>query len=281
MILQRLIWSGLAVALAVGTVQTGVQRFQAAPLILAAEVYEEQRAEVVEAPALITAQGDTVAAPAQAAGVEEAHEHDAAQEWEPEDGAERIGWTWVANVLHAFSMAILVLAVMGVWLYQRGTAASSMRVGGLVAAAGWLSFYFWPSLGLPAEVPGMDAAPLHGRQLWWVLAWGCALAACGVVAFARAGWRWFVAAALLAVPFVVGAPHLQGDHLAGYGPEARAALEQLGQQFIWATAWVSLTFWVFIGLASGWVFQRWVRPALEATLNQSHPVGRGATQAGR
>lgn len=278
MIFQRLIWSALAVAVVVGSVQTGVQRWQAAPLILAAEVYEEQKAEApapTPAPALAAkpaqapAAAVAAAAHAEAAPHEHEHEHGAAKEWEPENGAERIGWTWVANILHALSMTLLVFAVMGVWMYRRGGAVGSLRLAGLVAAAGWLSFHFLPSLGLRAEVPGMEAAPLHARQLWWVLAVGCTASACAVAGFGRAPWRWLVSAALLALPFVVGAPQLNGDELAGYGPEAHAALEHLGSQFIWATTWVSLSFWASMAVVGGLAFQRWVRPALLAVLQGS------------
>ncbi len=273
MLFQRLIWAALATAVVVGSLQTGVQRWQAAPLILAAEVYEEQKAEA-PAPA---------AAPAAHTHAEgtapHEHAHGTAKEWEPANGAERIGWTWVANILHAFSMALLLFAVMGVWLYQRGAAVASLRLAGLVAAAGWLSFHLWPSLGLHAEVPGMEAAPLQARQVWWVLAMASAAGACAVAGFARASWRWLVAAALLALPFVVGAPKLQGDALAGFGPEAHAALEQLGTQFIWATTWMSLSFWVSMGLAGGWAFQRWVRPALLAVLQGAEAPAVGAVQA--
>jgi len=275
MIFQRLIWAALATAVVVGSLQTGVQRWQAAPLILAAEVYEEQKAEApkpAEAPAAHTHAAGTAA---------HDHEHPqgAAKEWEPANGAERTGWTWVANMLHAFSMALLLFAVMGVWLYQRGTAVASLRLAGVVAAAGWLSFHFWPSLGLHAEVPGMEAAPLQARQLWWVLAVASAAGACAVAGFSRASWRWLVAAVLLALPFVVGAPKLQGDALAGFGPEAHAALEQLGTQFIWATTWVSLSFWVSLGLAGGWAFQRWVCPALLAVLQRADAPAVAAVQA--
>ena len=124
MVFQRLIWAALATAVVVGSVQTGVQRWQAAPLILAAEVYEEQKAEAPK-PA------ETPAAHVHAEGTAP-HEHEhgaAAKEWEPANGAERIGWTWVANMLHAFSMALLVFAVMGVWLYQRGGAVASLEDG--------------------------------------------------------------------------------------------------------------------------------------------------------
>lgn len=293
MVFQRLIWSALAVAVVVGSVQTGVQRWQAAPLILAAEVYEEQKAEAPEpaiapAPAMSTAAepaaaGTTAAAVAAPAAHEHEHEHGAAagaeKEWEPENGFERIGWTWVANILHAFSMALLVYAVMGLWLYKRGGAVSSLRLACLVSAAGWLGFHFWPSLGLHAEVPGMEAAPLHARQIWWVLAVASALGASAVAGFGRASWRWLVSAALLALPFFVGAPQLAGDELAGYGPEAHAALEQLGKQFIWATTWVSLSFWASMGIVAGLAFQRWLRPALLSSMGNSGVGAVGTAKA--
>ena len=275
MVFPRLIWAALFAAVVVGSVQTGVQRWQAAPLILAAEVYEEQKAEAPE-PVTLSADAATTTHTHAEGVAEHEHEHGAGKEWEPENGAERIGWTWVANILHAFSMTLLAFAVMGVWLYQRGGAVASMRVAGFVAAAGWLSFHFWPTLGLPAEVPGMEAAPLHARQIWWVLAVGSAAGASAVAGFMRASWRGPVAAALLALPFLVGAPHLNGDALAGYSPEAHAALEQLGSQFIWATTWVSLSFWASLGVVGGFAFQRWVRPTLLAVLqgtNQAPAMG--------
>jgi len=265
MVFRRLIWTALITAAVVGSVQTGVQRWQAAPLILAAEVYEEQKAEAPVPANVATAHVHADAAAPQ----EHAHEHGAAKEWEPENGGERLGWTLVANILHAFSMALLVFAVMGVWLYRRGSAVASLRLAGLVAAAGWLSFHLWPSLGLHAEVPGMEAAPLQARQVWWLLAVASAASASAVAGFGRAPWRWLVSAALLALPFLVGAPQLQGDALAGFGPEAHAALEQLGAQFVWATTWVALSFWVSMGVVGGLVFQRWLRPSLLTALERA------------
>ena len=284
-------------ALAVGTIQTGVQRWQAAPLILDAEGYEEQKSQTPGAFAPMgasTTEPSTVpalaiAGHAHAPGTA-AHDHaktavqppaqavnptldpdlsnSTAKVWEPANGVERIAWTWVANALHAFSMALLVFAVMGLWRYRRGTALTAMQLSGCVAAAGWLSFYLWPTLGLPAEVPGMEAAPLHDRQLWWVLAAGSAGVACALVAFAKASWRWPCAAVLLALPFALGAPHVQGVALAGFSPTAHAALGQLVQKFGWATTWVSLSFWSGMGLACGLAFQRWLQPGLIAAFTR-------------
>ena len=266
MLFQRLIWAALAAALLVGSVQSGVQQWQAVPIILAAEVYEGQKAEAPAEP-------PAPAAHVHAEGVAPEHAHDdgSAEEWAPADGAERIFWTWVANVLHAFSMALLVFAVMGACLW-RGTAVRSLPLALLVAAAGWLSFHFWPSLGLHAEIPGMDAARLGSRQGWWVLAAGSAALACASLAGLRHPLRWAAAAAWLALPFVVGAPHISADPLAGFSGAAQLALRELGTQFIWATTWVSLSFWACMGLVCGAAFQRWLRPVLEATFERSKPV---------
>jgi len=254
MIFQRLIWAALATAVVVGSLQTGVQRWQATPLILAAEVYEGQKVGIPESVA--------PAAPEH----EHEHEHGAVKEWQPENGLERMGGTLVANILYAFSMALLVFVVMSATLYQHGAAVGSMALAGWVTAAGFISLHLWPSLGLHAEVPGMEAAPLHARQLWWVLAVVSAAGACAIAGYARTSWRWLVAAALLVLPFMVGAPQMQGSALAGFGPEAHAALEQLGTQFVWATTWVALTFWASLGLVGGLAFQRWLRPSVVAVL---------------
>ena len=48
MIFRRLIWAALAVALLVGSVQSGLQQLQTAPIILAAERFESQKVEAPE-----------------------------------------------------------------------------------------------------------------------------------------------------------------------------------------------------------------------------------------
>jgi predicted cobalt transporter CbtA len=87
---------------------------------------------------------------------------------------------------------------------------------------------------------------------------------CALMGFAKGNWRWPAAAVLLALPVVEGAPHLQGDALAGFNPIAKAALGQMVQQFAWATTWVAVSFWLSMGLACGLAFQRWLQPVLMA-----------------
>ena len=275
MLFQRLIWAALASALLVGSVQLGVQQWQAMPIILAAERYEGQKSVssvALEAPAAAAphAHTDSSAAP---------HDHAASAAWAPVNGAERLFWTWVANVIYALSLVLLMFAVMGVCLW-RGTALRSMPLAFGVAAAGWLSFHFWPSLGLPAEIPGMDAARLGSRQGWWLLAAGSAALACAALASLRSPLRWAAALAWLALPFVVGAPQIAADPLAGFGNEAQASLRELGTQFVWATNWISLSFWISLAGVGGAAFERWLRPVMQAMLARdtaAKPAGKVVT----
>lgn len=271
MIFRRLIWAALAMALLVGSLQSGLQQLQAVPIILAAEVFEGQKAAAPE----------PVAATTQAHADGAAHDHgNAAEAWAPADGVERQLWTWVAHVLHAFSMALLVLTVMAVCQWS-GSALRALPLAAWVAAAGWLSFHFWPSLGLPAEIPGMDAARLGSRQGWWMLAAGGAALACASVALMRSPLRWAAAVAWLALPFVVGAPHTAANPLAGFTGEAQAALRELGRQFIWATTWLSLSFWVSMGAVAGLAFQRWLRPAVAGLLQRPNTARAPAMETPR
>ena len=281
MLFQRLIWAALAVALAVGSLQSVLYQWKAVPLILAAEKFEDQKADTT-----------TLAlAPATARTHAEGHEHehkdehdhghahahaydaadraDGTASWAPQDGAERTFWTWVANVLHGLSMAVLVLVVMGAAVLKRGAPRHTLALSLGVAFAGWLSLSLWPSLGLPAELPGIEAPSLQMRQLWWLLAVVSAAAACACAAFLRAPWRWLLAAALLALPFLIGAPEM-GDPFASFGPETKTTLQRLQQDFIVTTAWLAASLWLSLGLACGLAFRRWLEPALLAlTQNQS------------
>lgn len=252
MLFRRLVWCALLVALAVGSLQWVVQRWQAVPIILAAEEFEVQKAPVQAA---LDAHPHT---PEEAA---HAHHHDV--DWTPADGLERSFWTWVANLLNAFALALLVFAAMGAWAWKRGLSAGAWPIAAAVAATGWLSLHLWPSLGLPAEVPGMEAADLHLRQLWWLLAAGSALSACALVAFGSKPWRWVAAAAWLALPFVIGAPQLIGDPLGAFSGEAHQRLQVLGRDFVLATHVSASLFWLSMGIVAAPVFKRWLAPLLD------------------
>jgi predicted cobalt transporter CbtA len=113
---------------------------------------------------------------------------------------------------------------------------------------------------------------LGSRQGWWVLAAVSAALASASLATVRKPLGLAAAAAWLTLPFVVGAPHITADPLAGFSGPAQLALRDLGTQFIWATTWVSMSFWASMALVSGAAFQRWLRPVLKATFEAASPI---------
>lgn len=262
----RIVWVALALALTVGSVQTLIHQHWAVPLVLRAEAFEGQK---VESSGLVVAEAH-----------DHAHDHHhevstTAAPWVPEDGLERTFWTWVANVLHVFALALFVQVALAVWTLRHGVATSWWSLGLGMALAGWLSLHLWPALGLHAEIPGMDAARLGSRQGWWLLAVSGAGAACALLAFARGAWRWLAAVVLLAVPFAVGAPQIAADPLAGFGPDARQVLLVLGEQFVVVTHLIAVSLWLMLGLAGSAVFVQWVRPLILHT--GAAPIGVAAT----
>lgn len=246
MLLRHLVLSALLVGALSGLLLSAVQRWQVIPIIDAAERFEQARAAV-------PTHGEA------------GHEH-AAGAWEPAEGAERIGYTVLSNVLTAAGFALVMLAAMAI-LFRRSAAGRKAatrrewRYGLLWGLAGYVVFFVAPSLGLPPEIPGAEAAPLESRQLWWAFTVVCTAAGPAVAAFGKSPWRW-AGLALLLVPHLVGAPHFGASAFAEYPPAAAAEMTKLAKRFVWATAITNGVFWIVLGALSGWAAQRFVRKAV-------------------
>lgn len=209
-----------------GLLLTAVQQVQVLPLILKAEVYEEA-AEAARQPGTPAA----VTAPAQEAHEHQAHEHEA---WEPENGWERNLFTAGANIIVALGFALL----LGAAVTLRG-GKLDWRSGLLWGLAGYAVFFVAPSLGLPPELPGTEAAELTHRQAWWIATAIITATGLGLIAFGRQ-WAIKIAGALvLVVPHLIGAPQP-----AVHGGVAPA---ELMNQFIIATAITNAALWLALG----------------------------------
>lgn len=206
------LWTGLLA----GLLLTAVQQIQVLPTLLQAEVYEE------------------------AAAVANTHEH---HDWQPGNGWERTFFTAVANIGLGVGFALLIGSVMCL----RGR-PSHWRIGLLWGLAGYLTFFVAPSLGLPPEVPGTEAAKLADRQSWWlitVLDTGFGLS---LLAFALTRTYKFFGAVLLVAPHLIGAP--QPD------VHSSAAPAELAQSFITATVFANAVFWLAIGGLMGQFYKK-------------------------
>lgn len=158
MLFRRLILNALLVGLLAGLVLSLVQILAVNPIIFAAETFEV--AEPVDATANIHTHA--------ADGHGHAHTHDS-EAWAPEDGWERTGFTVLSNVLAATGFASVLLALMSI-LQLLGVTRVNVGKGVLWGIAGFTAFFLAPAVGLPPEIPGVEAAALESRQFWWLAA---------------------------------------------------------------------------------------------------------------
>src|SRR5450830_1376210 len=222
-VLRRIASTVLLAGACAGVLLTGVQQLQVSKIILQAEVYEEAAA---------------------AKAHEQAHEHEhGADEWEPANGFERTAYTVLANI----SMAIGFGLFLGAAIVISGKQVT-WRSGLLWGVAGYLVFFVAPSLGLPPEVPGTMAAPLHARQLWWVMTAGMTAVGLGLGVYARHWALKLLGVVLLIVPHLIGAPHP--------AVHGSAAPEELAQAFIHATALSNGLFWLGLGGLTGYFYKK-------------------------
>jgi cobalt transporter subunit CbtA len=260
MLFRRVVLSALLVGALSGLTLSAIQRWQIIPIIDVAERFEQAKTSQTVGPAAAGTPADEHAVREQGGG---GHVHPAAA-WEPAEGAERIGFTVLSNVLTAAGFAFMMVAAMSAALRRRGTATKlDWRYGLLWGLAGYAIFFVAPTLGVPPAIPGVEGAPLEARQVWWLLAVICTGAGLAGAAFGKSPWRW-ASLALLPVPYLVGAPQLGASPFADYPPDAAAELSTLAQQFVWASAFANGLFWLVLGSASAWAVRHFVKESAVA-----------------
>jgi cobalt transporter subunit CbtA len=214
---KNLFLAAILAALCAGLVNSAIQHFRLTPLILHAESFEgEPHTHEAAAPA---------------------HAHEAA-EWAPQDGLERTAYTVLANFLVAAGFALVIGAVS--LLANLPITFANGLVWGF---AGFLVFTLAPAFGLAPELPGMPAAEVFPRQIWW---WGTVIstgAAALLLAKTRAGWALVVAVVLVAAPHLIGAPQ---------PPDAPSAVPaHLATEFAAVALGTAAAFWIVLGLCFG------------------------------
>lgn len=241
MIFRNIILTSLVIGLLAGSLLTLVQMVAVNPIIFAAEAYEEKA--VPEA------------AHSHSHDHSHAHSHDA-EAWEPAEGFERGGYSLVANVLAAIGFAAMLLAAMS-QLQLQGLTQLSVPRGLAWGLAGFGVFFLMPALGLPPEIPGVEAPAINNRQSWWLLAVVAGITGLALLAFAPAKYK-LIGPLMLALPFIIGAPHISGPEFSHSNPQTVAALMALHQQFIIASGLSNLLFWLVLGPMTAGCLQRWV-----------------------
>lgn len=215
MIAVSALWSGLWA----GLLLTAAQSVQVIPTLLQAEVYEEKAAIANHMPA--------------DSGIDQMDQHEA-EIWRPRNGVERTFFTALANVSLGVGFALL----MGAASAFRG-GIGNWRNGLLWGLAGYAIFFAAPSLGLPPEVPGAEAADLKDRQVWWLMTVFDTAIGLWLLVFSKTGLNKLFGALLLVSPHLIGAPQPDMHN--------SAAPVELENTFIVATTAANAVFWLALG----------------------------------
>ena len=238
---RRVFLAAVLAATVAGLVMSFLQETRVTPFIFAAEEFENAApvqdhahdAHGTATPTASTGIPDAVAAETTAAP----------DAWMPADGVERTIYTILADLVVGigFALALVGISVLSGIPITLGNGA----VWGLCA---FLAVSIAPAAGLPPELPGMAAADLLTRQAWWWFTVGCTGAGIGLLARTRHYGLWALAAALIALPHLVGAPQAPHEpspvpaHLAtGFAANALAA---------------AAAFWALLGIGLGLVNDR-------------------------
>ena len=175
-VFRSIVFAAVLSGLLVGSFATIAQHIATVPLIVQAEVYEQQAHN-------------------------EQHEDEG---WQPANGFERNTYTALFNLVDWIGFALLLNGALV--LMRRPV---TWREGYLWGLCAFVAVVIAPGLGLPPELPGVPTAPLLPRQLWWtatVMATACGL---GLIAFSRSAVVAAAAILLIAAPHFVGAPRLE------------------------------------------------------------------------
>ena len=223
-VFKRILSVTALAGLLAGSVLTAIEQACIVPIILEAEVHENAAAQT-SAPRALTASS---------------HGHEA---WRPVEGWERTFLTLVANIVMAVGFALLLGAL--ICLHGKMT---SWRGGLLWGLAGYGVFFVAPSLGLPPDVPGSEAAGLVERQIWWLFAVLCAGAGLWILVFARSFPAKSLGLLLLVLPHWIGAPP----------PQIGGSLTPpvLASSLLHATALANAVFWLLLGSLTGFLSRK-------------------------
>lgn len=213
---QRIFFAAVVSGVIAGLFATAVQSTQVIPLIYEAEKYEQR--EPIPIP--------------------QTHEDHSGEGGD----SSRLALTLVSNVVSGVGFALLLIGCIAL----RGEV--DWRRGILWGMGGFVVFSLAPAVGLPPELPGIDAASLPHRQLWWVLTAVSTAAGLALLAFKPGVSFKALGVGLIVLPHIIGAPHL--DTGGGLVPQA------LLERFILAALMASVAFWVVLGLCAGYFFNR-------------------------
>jgi len=231
----RIILTALAAGLISGVFVWGAHMVKTTPLILAAEVYEDQADGHQPMPAY----------PEQTPAAQPE------EEWAPADGFERGVFTLLMDALTGIGFAFLLAGAISI-----SGRPIDWRRGVLWGLSGFTAFFAAPSFGLAPELPGIQAGDLGARQAWWLATAAATAAGLGLLAFTPRPLMKGLGVVLIVLPHAVGAP----AHEIGHGIGTGGVPAEMATEFAIATLVVTGLFWALLGGLTGYFYNRFERP---------------------
>lgn len=228
--MQKILITALVAGVLAGFSTFLIQSAKLTPLILQAEIYEENSA----------AQGEQN---------EHAHGHDvtahehSADAWEPENGFERDAYRLLADIGMGIGFALMLVGAFSL----RGEKMDAKR-GILWGLAGFATFSLAPTFGLPPELPTTLAADLNLRQVWWVATALATATGLYMLFFSHRTFLKVAAITIISLPHILGAPH---------APVGGIVPTELNAQFAAASLTAMALFWIVLGAVSGWFYGKY------------------------
>lgn len=219
----RILTSALFAGAAAGLITALLQLYFVQPVLLHAELYEG--GDLVH-----FGSSSTVSAHQDVGGFE----------------AVRDGLSVVFTMLVYSGYAMVLVALMS-QAEERGATING-RTGLIWGVAGFVAVHFAPGFSLAPEVPGVAAADVGDRQIWWFATVLTATLAMWLIAFGKSWTAWGAAAILLLAPHVIGAP----EPAVFTGPVPT----EIGAHFAARAFGVGMVAWVLLGCLAGYFWQR-------------------------
>jgi len=241
--LKKLLTSALFAGVAAGVVASVLHLTMLVPIIIEAERYETGALTHFTSAPDEAVQSQTTAAANPDSG---ATGPDPSLWHRDTDPLHRGILTFGAEMVNYVGFALLLVALFAV--AEKYGHRITARQGILWGLAGFLAFHVAPAAGLPPETPGIPAADLGARQIWWtvtVLSSGIGIA---LIAFGRSLALPLIGIALIALPQIIGAPH--PGELGGVVPPSVEGL------FAGRSIAMAAVTWPLLGFISAWFWQK-------------------------
>ena len=159
----------------------------------------------------------------------------------------RDGLSLIFSMLIYTGYAIILIAAM-LLRAQKSETNITFHQGIIWGVSGFFVVHLAPAISLPPEVPGVAAAELQLRQIWWFATTLLTAGGLWIIAFTKKGSRFIIGAALILAPHIIGAP--EPDIFTGPAPT------EIGALFASRALGTGLISWAMLGGLSAFFLKK-------------------------